>query len=120
MSIAPDESARGRRPRDTRRRVEQAAARLFTERGYNATSMQAIADSADVHVQTIYLAYGTKAAVLAACAARLVAGDDDPATHPSERQWARTIQAAPTAADKITLYVQHMRAVAPRTAPLLD
>jgi AcrR family transcriptional regulator len=120
MSIAPDDGARVRRGHDTRRRVEHAAARLFTERGYNATSMQAVADAADVHVQTIYLAYRTKAAVLAACAARLVAGDEDPATHPSERQWARTIQAAPGARDKIALYVRHILDVAPRITPLID
>src|SRR3982751_5941089 len=99
------QSRKGRRGADTRRRVEEAAARLFTERGYSATSMQAIADGAGVHVQTIYLAYRTKAAVLAACAARLVAGDEDPATHPSQRQWARTIQAVPDARQKIALYV---------------
>ncbi|HEX6022022.1 MAG TPA: helix-turn-helix domain-containing protein [Solirubrobacter sp.] len=109
-----------RRGDDTRRRVEEAAARLFTERGYSATSMQAIADAAGVHVQTIYLAYRTKAAVLAASAARLVAGDEDPATHPSRRTWARTIQAAPGARDKIALYVRHIVDVAPRITPLID
>src|SRR5690348_15101030 len=97
-----------RRGGDTRRRVEEAAARLITERGYGATSMQAIADAAGVHVQTIYLAYRTKAAVLAACAARLVAGDEDPATHPSQRRWALTIQAASDPREKIALYVRHI------------
>ncbi len=70
--------------------MEEAAGRLFVARGYPATTMQAIADEAGVHVQTIYLAYSTKAAVLAAAAARLVAGKDDPATHPSERAWVRS------------------------------
>jgi AcrR family transcriptional regulator len=82
-----------RRGIETRRRVEEMAAELFTSNGYSATRMQAIADAAGVHVQTIYLAYHTKAAVLAACAARLVAGDEDPTTHPSQRRWVREIQA---------------------------
>jgi AcrR family transcriptional regulator len=116
----PQKKGRGRRGDDTRRRVEEAATRLFTERGYSATSMQAIADAAGVHVQTIYLAYRTKAAVLAACAARLVAGDEDPATHPSQRPWARTIQATPDAREKIALYVRHILDVAPRITPLTD
>jgi AcrR family transcriptional regulator len=90
-----------RRGSDTRRRIEEAAARVFTANGYNATTMQAIADTAGVHVQTIYLAYGTKAAVLAASAARLVAGDEDPATPPSQRRWAQEIEETADARRKI-------------------
>jgi AcrR family transcriptional regulator len=121
MSSTPSEAPRrGRRGAETRRRVEEAAARLFAEAGYTATSMQAIATAAGVHVQTIYLAYGTKTAVLAACAARLVAGEEDPDTHPSERRWAREIQAAPDPRDKIRLYVRHIADVAGRITPLVD
>jgi AcrR family transcriptional regulator len=82
--------------------------------------MQVIADAAGVHVQTIYLAYGTKAAVLAAAATRLVAGDEDPASHPSTRRWARQIQATPDPARKLRLYVRHVRDVAPRITRLVD
>jgi AcrR family transcriptional regulator len=111
---------RRRRGDDTRRKVEEAAGRLFSERGYEAATMQAIADEAGVHVQTIYLAYGTKAAVLAAAAARLVAGEDDPDTHPSERGWARAIRATADPAAKIRLYVHHIREIAPRVVRLID
>ena len=110
----------GPRARETRRRVEEAAGRLFSEQGYATTTMQAIADEAGVHVQTIYLAYGTKAAVLAAAATRLVAGEDDPDSHPSERAWAREIQATPDPATKLRLYVRHIRDVAPRVVRLVD
>jgi AcrR family transcriptional regulator len=100
--------------------VEKAAAALFTSHGYTATSMQTIAAAAGVHVQTIYLAYGTKAALLAACAARLVAGDEDPATHPSQRRWAREIQATADPRRKIELYIQHIADVTPRITALTD
>lgn len=121
MSSTPPESPRrGRRGTETRRRVEEAAARLFAGGGYTGTSMQAIATAAGVHVQTIYLAYGTKAAVLAACAARLVAGEEDPDTHPSERRWAREIQAVADPREKIALYVRHIADVAGRITPLVD
>jgi AcrR family transcriptional regulator len=124
MSTVPRASGaprpRRRRGFDTRRRVEQAAAGLFIANGYSATSMQAIADTAGVHVQTIYLAYQTKAAVLAACAARLVAGEEDPATHPSQRRWAQEIQATSDPRRKIELYVQHILNVAPRITTLID
>jgi AcrR family transcriptional regulator len=82
--------------------------------------MQAIADEAGVHVQTVYLAYGTKAAVLAAAGTRLVAGSDDPASHPSERPWAREIQAVDDPEEKIRLYVRHIRDVTPRIVRLVD
>jgi AcrR family transcriptional regulator len=120
MSTSPVPRRPERRGADTRRRIEQAAADLFTHRGYTATSMQAIAGAAGVHVQTIYLAYGTKAALLAACAARLVAGDEDPATHPSDRRWVREIQATADARRKIERYVEHVADVAPRITALTD
>jgi AcrR family transcriptional regulator len=118
----PTDAGRSRRRRgaQTRARVEQAAAALFSRDGYTATSMQAIAAAAGVHVQTIYLAYGTKAALLAACAARLVAGDEDPASQPSERRWAREIQATADPRRKIELYVGHVADVAPRITALTD
>jgi AcrR family transcriptional regulator len=100
--------------------VEEAAGRLFSAQGYVATTMQAIADGADVHVQTIYLAYGTKAAVLAAAAARLVAGEEDPDSHPGERAWAREILATADPATKVRLYVRHIRDVTPRVVRLVD
>ncbi len=124
MSTVPEASdaprSRRRRGVDTQRRVEEAAAELFTANGYTASTMQAIADAAGVHVQTIYLAYHTKAAVLAACAARLVAGDEDPATHPSQRRWAQEIQATTDPRRKIELYVRQILAVAPRITTLID
>ena len=117
---AASTAGRSRRGSDTRRKVEEAAGRLFDERGYERTTMQAIADEAGVHVQTIYLAYGTKAAVLSATATRLVAGGEDPASHPSERRWVRAIQATPDPARKLRLYVRHIRDVAPRITRLVD
>ena len=93
---------------------------MFTERGYQSTTMQAIADLAGTHVQTIYLAYGTKAALLSATATRLVAGDEDPQSHPSTRRWVRQIQATADPERKLRLYVRHIRNVTPRIARLTD
>jgi AcrR family transcriptional regulator len=111
---------RERRGAETRRRIEEAAARLFARDGYTSTTMQAIADDASVHVQTIYLAYRTKAALLAACAARLVAGDENPDTHPSERRWAREVAAERDPRAKLARYVRQIGEVSPRITPLLD
>jgi AcrR family transcriptional regulator len=119
----PAGTSQGRRQRrgaDTRQRIEQAAARLITRDGYTATTMQAIATEAGVHVQTIYLAYGTKPALLAASAARLVAGEEDPETHPSQRRWAREVAAQPDPRAKLARYVSQIADVSPRITPLLD
>jgi AcrR family transcriptional regulator len=111
---------RRRRGTDTRRRIEEAAALLFARDGYTATTMQAVAVEAGVHVQTIYLAYRTKPALLAACAARLVAGEEDPGTQPADRRWAREVAAAPDPHAKLARYVKQIGDVTPRIAPLTD
>ncbi|GAB3208755.1 TetR/AcrR family transcriptional regulator [Nocardia tengchongensis] len=111
----------GGRRRATRRRIAEAAALLFAERGYAATTLQAIADAAGVHVQTIYQAFGTKVGVLAETAAVLVAGpDEDASTPPPERAWVRELFAEPNPARQLALYAAHMRTVSERYLGLLD
>jgi AcrR family transcriptional regulator len=105
----------------TRRRIAEAGARLFVEHGYTAATMQAIADEAGVHVQTIYQVFGTKVAVLAEAAAILVAGpDEDPDTPPPQRAWVQELLAERDPARKLALYAHHMRGVAERYMRLVD
>lgn len=66
--------------RQTRRDIVAAAHRLLVERGYPATTIEAIADEAGVAIQTIYAAVGNKRAVLWAALETSVAGDDAPRT----------------------------------------
>ena len=114
-------SAVSGRRQATRRRVAEAAARLFTEQGYGATTLQSIADAAGVHVQTIYQAFGTKVAVLAEAAAVLVAGPAEAATTPpAERSWVKDLFAEPDPVRQLALYASHMRAVSERYMGLLD
>lgn len=54
---------------ETRRRLVVAADSLFREEGYPATTVAAIAKRADVSLQTLYLAWGSKRALLRAAAA---------------------------------------------------
>ncbi|HEY3512335.1 helix-turn-helix domain-containing protein [Kribbella sp. NPDC051137] len=49
---------------ETRIRIAQAARRLFAERGYGATSIDAIAKQAGVATRTVYSAFGTKRELL--------------------------------------------------------
>jgi AcrR family transcriptional regulator len=57
---------RTERAQDTRRRITTAGLELFAERGYQATTVAAIAEAAGVAVQTVYAAFGSKAGVLKA------------------------------------------------------
>ena len=107
---------RGRRRTETHTKVEKAAGRLFTEQGYHATTMQQIADAAGVHVQTIYLAYGTKAEVLRAAAA-WATSEENPAIPPPERRWVREIVATDDARLKLQLYVRHIRDITQTWGP---
>lgn len=50
----------------TRRRVVSAAADLFVEHGFAATTIEAVAAKADVSVETVYKRFGSKRALLAA------------------------------------------------------
>ena len=63
----------------TRRRILEAAEMLFVRDGYAATTIAAIADPADVAVQTVYAVFGTKRAMLNELLAVRVVGDDEAA-----------------------------------------
>jgi AcrR family transcriptional regulator len=51
---------------ETKRRIAGAARRLFAEQGYARTSIAAVAAAAGVAIRTVYAAFGTKQAILAA------------------------------------------------------
>ena len=105
----------------TRRRIAEAAARLFAADGYTDTTVQAIADAAGVHVQSVYLVFGSKVRVLAEAAAVLVAGPDEEAgTPPPERGWVLEMFAEPDPARQLALYVRNMREVSERYLRLVD
>jgi AcrR family transcriptional regulator len=55
---------RARRSEQTRQRIVEAASGLFTERGYHATTIDAIAERADVAVETVYSRFKNKANLL--------------------------------------------------------
>jgi len=60
----------------TRTSIVQAALKLFTANGYVATTIQAVADEADVAVQTVYATFGNKRELLRQVLESAVGGDD--------------------------------------------
>jgi AcrR family transcriptional regulator len=73
-----DNSRRQAQVQATRLRVIEAANRLFTEHGYPATTIEAIAQVADVPLPTLYRLFGSKRALLAAVLDTSFGGDDQP------------------------------------------
>ena len=69
---------RDEQPRVTRRRIVDAAAELFVERGYVPTTIDAIAQRAEVSRRTVFTSVGGKAAVLKLAFDWTLAGDDEP------------------------------------------
>lgn len=74
----PKRDRHSRRRARTRRAILDAAGRLFVERGYAAATMEAIAEAADVAVETVYVRFGSKRNLLAAYLDISIAGDDEP------------------------------------------
>ncbi len=60
----------------TRARVLDAAKGLFEERGYEGTSIAAIAETARVSAETVYARFGNKRALLGELVRRAVRGDE--------------------------------------------
>src|SRR5215467_7968823 len=73
-----DNSRRQAQVRATRRTVIEAAQRLFTEYGYPATTIDAIAEAADTPLPTVYRLFGSKRALLTAVLDTSLGGDDQP------------------------------------------
>lgn len=72
-----DNSRRAAAAGATRRRILDAAASCFGETGFAATTIRDIADRAGVSPESVYAAFGSKAAVLQAWIDVAVAGDED-------------------------------------------
>jgi AcrR family transcriptional regulator len=76
----------------TRRKIVDAAIEGFTSAGYASTSIASIAQAAGVGAQTVYAAFGNKAAILAAAVDLAIAGDDENVAV-NDREWMRSVLA---------------------------
>ena len=108
-------ATRTKRAQKTRKRVIEAATRLFVQQGYATTTMRAIADEAGVSVPTVELLFGTKAQLLHVVIDVAVAGDDEPVPVLS-RAWAADAQSAADLADFLSVVAKVLSAAQARSA----
>jgi AcrR family transcriptional regulator len=73
-----DSARRKEQARQTRAAILEAAQRLFGERGYASSTIEAIAAEAGVAVDTVYATFGSKRGVLSNLMDIRVGGDDQP------------------------------------------
>ena len=103
--------------RVTRRRITEAAATLFAERGFVATSFDAIASAAGVGRATVFANFPTKAALLKAAYDVTLVGDDDPVPL-RDRPRSRAVMAEPDAHRYLAGYAGIVADIARRLAPI--
>ena len=108
---------REERARRKRQRMVDAASWLFLERGYMATTIEAIAREAAVAPATVYQAFGTKQAILARILDQTITGDAGPAAL-LDRDWVKQASQHPGPRQRLALVIQHTSQVAARTAPI--
>jgi AcrR family transcriptional regulator len=95
-----------------------AAYRLFSAKGYLATSIENIADEAGVARPTVFTAVGPKPVILRAVVDQALAGDDAPVPI-AERPWWREAIDEPDPARSIRLHARNMCRISRRAAPVL-
>jgi AcrR family transcriptional regulator len=98
--------------------VREAAHRLFTTKGYLATSIEDIAAEAGVARPTVFSAVGPKPVILRTVVDQALAGDDAPVPI-AERPWWREAIEEPDPVRSIQLYARNMCRISGRAGLLL-
>ena len=101
----------------TRRAIVDAAARLFTQRGYGATTVDAIAEAAGVSRKTVFTSVGGKAAALKLALDWAVVADDEPVPL-MERPQILAQQQEPDARKILAMYAEMNAEIAGRVSAL--
>src|SRR5499427_4319927 len=99
----------------TRAAILDAARELFTERGYTATPMTAIAERAGVALDTVYASVGRKPDLARLLIETAISGTGK-AIPAEQRDYVKAVQAAADADTKIAIYAEAVTAIAPRLA----
>jgi AcrR family transcriptional regulator len=90
-----DASGRRRQAQASRRRIVDAAHRLFLEQGYGSTSLDEVAHAAGVSTPTVYAKFGSKAGLLKVVVDVAVAGDDEDLAMADRPEFLATVSDSP-------------------------
>ncbi|THV41099.1 TetR/AcrR family transcriptional regulator [Glycomyces buryatensis] len=118
MTIVKGTGKRAEKARLTRRKILDAAHRLFVEHGYGTTTLKDVADEAGVAVQTIYFVFGNKRTLVKELVDVTIAGDDEPVPTLG-RDWFQEAVEAETGQELLERFVEGTSGVLARVAPIL-
>src|SRR5438045_9090090 len=105
------------RTRRTRAAVVEAARTLFLERGYAATTIEAISDRSDTPQATVYRLFSSKLGILKALLDVSIGGDDR-AMPMADRPQVRTLLADADPANQLTGFAALLREIMARVGPV--
>ena len=105
------------RTRLARAAVVEAARALFLERGYAATTIEAISDLSDVPPATVYRLFSSKLGILKALLDVSIAGDDEAVALP-DRPHVRALLADPDPRNQLSGLAGLIRGIMSRAEPL--
>lgn len=108
---------RDEQARETQRRICAAAHKLFTNRGYVATTIEDIAAAAGVARPTVFTAVGNKRQIIKLVRDVALAGDEEPVPVP-ERDWMRRVFDDPDPRRALVLYAENLRSMFGRAAAI--
>jgi AcrR family transcriptional regulator len=115
--LGPDPRGGQARTRLARRAVVDAAHRLFLDRGYGATTIEAISELSDVPAATVYRLFSSKRGILKALLDVSIVGDEDAVPMP-QRPHVRALLADPDPAVQLGGFVAIAADVNARVAPI--
>ena len=101
----------------TEQRIVAAATELFLADGYLATTLEAVARRAQVGARTVYLRFGTKAALFKRVVDVAIVGDTEP-VDVLGRDWMQAALTASTAAERIAASAAAGHQIMERTGAL--
>lgn len=114
-----DSSLRKHQASQTRIRILDAAQGLFAERGYPASTVEAIAAAAGVAVDTVYAAFGSKRGVLHALLDVRVGGDEA-RIDLLDRPGPQAVQREPDQKAQLAAFASGVAAILERARPVDD
>jgi AcrR family transcriptional regulator len=112
-----DASSRLARSAETKQRILNAALQLILDRGYRATTIAAIAATAEVNLDTVYELVGRKPVLLRELIEQALSGTDHPVVA-EQRDYVIAMRDEPDPAHKLVIYAQAVREIQVRMAPL--
>ena len=114
-----DSSLRKEQARQTRTRMLEAAERLFADHGYASSTIETIASTAGVAVDTVYATFGSKRGLLSALMDLRVGGDDQP-VELLDRAGPQAVRREPNQKRQIARFAEDVSATGKRARPVDD